>query len=457
MSILRIFQLLALAIFAIVATGCAGEGELLPDNGGQQRTTALINIRWEEPSREIVGPTSAQSARITITHNTMGTTSYVVNRPAGGGVFTHSVPNAPVGTSQIQVTFYSQANATGSVVSVATGSITIQANGQSTPVINSQTGTVTSVTAVFDPSQEAYQTGGTATLVLTPLNAQGEMVANVDPAAWSVVSQNTGIATVTAPTQGNANWTVNFVGAGQTDLVVTLDGRTFTLPVTVSMPGDATVRVVNVTGFDVNNLFIGTMAPIEQIMVDSETGTFDLAPGTYTVNGTVAPGDEPSTDVTFGTFTIATSGRYNLVLYYDATNAEPYRVRAFAEDHLVTNDPKFRVTNLAVGQGPLDVFLTDENVENFTLTDRIAASLPVYGQTQWFTNVNEGFYTLWAGQPGTLEAESWGFLNLIGGYEAHAYIVDDPSFGPFIAVVYREMPGTGSTATRAPKKRERGR
>jgi hypothetical protein len=218
---------LLLIIVAVAIAGCGGSAAIVPEPPVPpiERVDARVQVRWEEPSREVVGPTSAMSARIRITHSTGAQSETVGNRPEGGGLATYTISNVPVGTSQVLVRFYSGQDAQGTEVGFASGGITVATDGSTTPVITNAENTVASVTIATDPPGEFHRIGASALIALTPLDSQGELVAGIGADRWSVTSATPEVATVIVPEGEHGSWYVQFTGVGTAVLTAELDGR----------------------------------------------------------------------------------------------------------------------------------------------------------------------------------------------------------------------------------------
>lgn len=171
---------ISFGLAAFLLAGCGGSGGSNP-----APRTANLQIDWAARSRAVTGPSSALSARVTLSAAAPngGDLTLVVDRHADPAAYsqTYTVGQAKTGPHTLTVRFYAGANGTGDVVAVASGTLN---SDNSTTVTTTQSVKTVSVNAGQD-----VNTGDTEELMFAARAEGGALVA-VSPgsASWSLVS-----------------------------------------------------------------------------------------------------------------------------------------------------------------------------------------------------------------------------------------------------------------------------
>jgi len=184
------FLRLTAAILPFVLVGCGGGGGGAGGGGSaSQSTTVQVTVDWAARSRGVGGPSSALSAKLTITGAALDgrDLNFTINRNAAPAAYSSTyttTDKAKPGSWQVAVRFYAQADAGGALVGTAQKTSVIAADGTGIGTI-STTGTVASVTI---PAGQSLLVGETKDLSFTALDANNNAIALTPGAAFFLVT-----------------------------------------------------------------------------------------------------------------------------------------------------------------------------------------------------------------------------------------------------------------------------
>jgi hypothetical protein len=138
--------------------------------GGGGSRSASITIHWGARSREIDGPSSAQSAVIFMkgAGQNGGDLTFTVNRDSilGQHFQSYETPiGVPPGTYLFTVAFPALANGVGTVMGSAAGTISVNNNGGG----NANVETIGTVSSVQIPAGQSVRIGGPADIIVSVL------------------------------------------------------------------------------------------------------------------------------------------------------------------------------------------------------------------------------------------------------------------------------------------------
>lgn len=425
-----------LASLFVVASGCGGSGGSDGGTNNPTTSTAHLSIRWQNPARDLEGPTSARSAVIRVMRDGANDIVQTVVRPAAGGNAIHNIANVPTGTSLLVVDFYAGTNGTGEVMRRAQGSLVVAADGTATPAISgTPEDTVASVEILLSEDSPTLTMGANPTLLLSAHAADGALVGIPDTRSWGVVSNATNVVRVNVPDQAAGNWTVTALAAGSATLTASLDGKTASREITV-VASQARLRVANLTGEVLTHLTLGPIADaVSGLIGDGETGLFNVPPGQNMVRATI--GERAALDLAPATF--GAEGEQTLALF--ATGSAPdLQFETLTIPDTFSTDATFqaRFVNLLGAEHPVDVYLTPVESETFQEGDRKANAL-AFRQTSDLVASASGSQTVWITEAGTTNVLASAVLTSAPGLKAYVYLVGD-GFGGFFAVpIFREV------------------
>lgn len=195
--------------------GCGGGG------ASPSSTTAAkprITIGWAARSRDVAAPSSALSVNVILQKASAAGSdfSFQENRRTTPAAYSeeYTAPSAAkVGTWTLVVDFYSETNATGSVVGVATASVTIDKNGIGIGTV-ATTGTIASVAL---PAGQTIAVGQQTDLVVNASDSSGNLIA-VTPGSvfYTIASGGSSI-------QLASNGQLSGTAPGAASIVATID------------------------------------------------------------------------------------------------------------------------------------------------------------------------------------------------------------------------------------------
>lgn len=170
---------------AALLSGCGGSGS----SNANPTTPIKFSVDWAGRTRNLAGPSSALSLKITLTGAapTVGDFTVTVDRNATLAAHTESytsTTSSKRGTFQMTAQFFSGAGGTGDVVAHSSTSVTIKGDGTGI-------GNLTTVSDVGSLAVDANQTvpmPGTTQLTFTAKNTEGATI-TISPgsAGWAVV------------------------------------------------------------------------------------------------------------------------------------------------------------------------------------------------------------------------------------------------------------------------------
>lgn len=197
----------------LLGWGCAGDG----GNGGVQANTTM-SVLWGPRSRTVSAPSSALSGVVSIDPaGTMPSTDATFNRPNGEETVLQTVDlgvKAPMGSADVIVRFYAEANGEGDMVGIAGGAVVVNSDGTIQGAIATQ-GTVSNVRVA--PNQEV-QVGSTETIAASVYNEKGEMIAVSPGSIFAAIVSGNDLAVADGPD-------ITGVKRGEAQVTVTVDGK----------------------------------------------------------------------------------------------------------------------------------------------------------------------------------------------------------------------------------------
>jgi hypothetical protein len=206
---MRIYPLLFCAMLLL---GCGGSG-----GGAGTARVARVDIVWMGRSRNVMGPASAESARVALDPSGASPeVSVVINRPSeSGSDVTQTVElqgGIPSGPATLRVDFYSGADASGQVVGTANGSVQL-AGGRTLGTV----ATVGNIESVEILGGQSLLVGARREIAIEARTRDGRIIA-LSPGSYRV-RQSAGPGDVDE--HGSS---ITGVARGVVHLVATVDG-----------------------------------------------------------------------------------------------------------------------------------------------------------------------------------------------------------------------------------------
>ncbi|MDE2126650.1 MAG: hypothetical protein KGJ62_08675 [Armatimonadetes bacterium] len=277
-------------------TFCEGCGGALSKTAAATSARVKITLNWSARSRAVTAPSSALSANVTLKKANFDGSDFffIINRDASPSAFTRlytSANEAQTGKWRLVVTFYAQANGTGSVVGIATAVVTIAGDGSGIGTVSTQnTVTACSINTTPPPVIQATQEGD---LTVTAYDAAKNIVA-VTPGSifYTVTSGASNLAV--DPTTGK----LHGIAPGAASVTASVDGVT-SAPVTVTV---VPTIAINISPTTVTVLQSGT-----QQFMSTVTGTSNAAVQwsvEQSTGGTITPTGFYTAPASAGMFTV---------------------------------------------------------------------------------------------------------------------------------------------------------
>lgn len=229
----RPWPAMLLAALAVFVAGCGGSG-----SGGLATsfTTAKMPISWALRAFSIGGPSSALS--VVVTFNDAGTSKQNValeaDRNAAPAAYQQTYVTAQTvqtGVESMQVRFYSQAGAQGSLMASADMSVLVKPNGTLAQANGSTLGNIQvagAVNSVLISGPPAVPVGVAEAPQVSAFDAQHDLLAITSGSVFLQVTNGTGSATV------NGTGEIVGVTAGTITLTATVNNVS-SLPVTIAV------------------------------------------------------------------------------------------------------------------------------------------------------------------------------------------------------------------------------
>jgi hypothetical protein len=233
-----------LLILSVLLAGCGGGGG---DSGGGTAATARahLDIAWAGRSREVIAPSSALSAVITLQGAAPdgSNVTFTVDRNDAPAAYTqtYTAPaDARVGTFVLSVRFFANKGGQGALVAQASLSVAIKADGTLTTPNGSQLPPITPagtiVSTVLVPGQQLL-VGETRDLTFEAKDASGNVVAVTPGSASFVVTTGAGFLDI-------RNGQAVGLAPGDAMVTVSVDGKVSTpTAVKVYTTGGTATRV----------------------------------------------------------------------------------------------------------------------------------------------------------------------------------------------------------------------
>lgn len=266
---------------AVWVSGCGGGGGGTNNPPPPTFTRAVVNIDWPARSRNVGAPSSALSLVVNIKKSRQDGTDYVwtINRDVTAAATTKRylspTPEVKIGSWDVTLNFYAQADGGGAVVATGGAHVAIAEDGTGIDAI-----TLTGVIATVEvPNNQAVALNAKADLIFTTKDgASPPNIVAVTPgsATWAVTSGSANLQFV--------NGQANAIANGTATVTATVDGKT-SPPATVlcgSTTGTLVVNAKTAGGTLIPNTTItisqgGTQ--IDQKVTTTGSQTFNNVPG----------------------------------------------------------------------------------------------------------------------------------------------------------------------------------